>query len=109
MEGLSRKLIDLYDDIEFSGIKKIACEQGLPPRIKGMKYLSNSDLDKLADHNFALVHLEKTGKVRRFPINDFENTWVSSRYFPETKHELPAKLAAEAEDNLKKACEHFGI
>jgi hypothetical protein len=108
MENISIKILDVYDDIELSGLKKIAFEN-IPNRVKNMEFLSNNELNKLVDDDFALVTLDKLGKFRRYPINNYENAWLSSHYFANTHSELSDKLAKQASKKIGEACRYYNI
>ena len=109
MPSLNHKLLDLYDDVELAGITKIASTASIPDSVKGMQLLSNDELEKLADEDFALVEIEKTSKVRRFPVNDYGNAWMSAKYFEQTYSNLDYSLAKIAAKRLAEACDFYDI
>lgn len=104
MFKLANQVIDVYDDVEKIGIRKIAA---LGPRINVM---SPEEHAGLKDHDFALsVITKKASKLNKFPINSFDNTWLSNHYFDMNHMKLPKTAAQIAAVHIKKASERFSI
>lgn len=102
---LAGQVIDFYDDTDHSGLRELA-EQG-----EGLdKYASYSFLDPeqlaaLPDDQFALVVLTKHANiVRKFPVNDDGNAWLSVQYFDMNHDKLSLTEKVAAASNLRDAC-----
>jgi len=99
---IAGKIFDLYDDVNHDGLRKIA--SSIPTQYTNTKMLSEDQLNALSDNQFALVGITKRGSVvRRFPLNDAGNTFVSSQYFEINKHKIPQNLVKEASDRIERA------
>lgn len=104
MFKLANQVLDAYDDVHMTHLKKLA---KLNPQI----YLMTADEhSSLSDEDFALsVITKKAHKLNKFPVNSHDNTWLSNQYFEETHFRLPKTAAAVAAWNIKKACEKFNV
>lgn len=104
MFKLANQVLDAYDDVHRTHLKKLA---KLNPQI----YLMTSDEhSSLADDDFALsVITKRANKLNKYPVNSHDNTWLSNQYFEETHYRLPKEAATIAAWNIKQACEKFGI
>lgn len=106
MLKLANQVLDAYDDIVVSkeGLKKIASEN---PNIKIMSF---SEKEALTDDMFALsVITKKASKLNKFPINDFDNTFLSNKFFEMSFQRLPKVAAEKAAYFIKTACDRFGV
>ena len=104
MYKIANQALDVYDDVEYSGIKKIA---NAGPNINVM-----SPEEKLAlkDHDFALSMItKKAHKLNKFPIESHDNTWLSNQYFQMNHHKLAEGAKGIAAFHIKKACQNFKI
>ena len=75
-----------------------------------MQVLSEAERAALGDSDFGLVMITKRGSVlRRFPVNDPGNAWLSAQYFAahHTKLAMPARMAAAG--TIKRACQAYGV
>lgn len=104
MFKLANQILDAYDDIAKEGLKKLA---QVNPRIYVM---TNEELSKLADEDFALsVITKKASKLNKFPIDSHDNAWLSNQYFEMNHEKLPKTAASIAAYHIKTACERFNI
>lgn len=104
MFKLANQVLDAYDDTQRLHLKKLAL---LNPKIYMM---TPDELSKLADDDFALsVITKKANKLNKFPVNSYDNTWLSNQYFQETHYRLPKEAAQVAAFHIKKACEKHNI
>lgn len=89
------QVLDFYDDATREGLQKIAA----PGELGGlaMNVMSPGELKKLADDRFGLVILTKEGTaLRKFPVNDAPNAWLSGQYLSMNMHKMamPARIIA---------------
>jgi hypothetical protein len=106
--SLHNQVLDFSDDTEKQIFKDVA--SGVPGHLKTASVVQGPDLEKLASSEFALLILTKEGStLRKFPINDSANTWMSCQYFEKTAGKLPPVAQKIAAANLKRACALYGI
>lgn len=104
MFKIANQVIDAYDDIHWSYLEKVASKR---PQTNLMMPDEHS---KLQDDDFALSFITKeSAKLNKFPVNDYDNTWLSNEYFPLTCEKLDKTAAVIAATNIRNACEHFKI
>lgn len=101
--ALVHQMIDFVDDTSRSIFKEAAA--GAPPHIKTAKILTPEERERLDSAQFALVMRTKEAQVlRKFPLTDEANTWLSCRYFEKTSEQLPFVAQKVAATHLKRAC-----
>lgn len=104
MYKIANQIIDVYDDVLYTHMRKIA---------KVNSKIDVMDVNKrgeLADHNFALsVITKQASKLNKFPIVDHDSTWLSNQYFQETNQLLPGEAALVAAYHIKKACDKYSV
>jgi len=104
MFSLANQILDAYDDVEKEDLVKIA---KVYPKLN---MLSPDEKAQLGDHDFALSIITKTaGKMNKFPIKSYDDTWLSAVYFEKNGHKLPEKARVVAAWNIKVACKKFGL
>lgn len=104
MLKIANQVLDLSDDIDYSVLKKFAKKN------TSIKVASLEDISSLDDTDFAIsVITKKASKLNKFPINDFDNTWLSNEYFEHTAHNLPEEAVKIAATMIKSACEKYKI
>lgn len=104
MLKIANQVLDLSDDIDYSVLKKFAKKN------TSIKLASLEDISSLDDMDFAIsVITKKASKLNKFPINDFDNTWLSNEYFEHTGHNLPGEAIKIAATMIKSACEKHNI
>lgn len=104
MLKLANQVLDAYDDVTKAGLKKLAA---INPNIRVMSFEEKA---ALGDKDFALSVITKTAsKINKFPINDYDNTWLSNEYFDMTSQRLTKEASSIAASHIKKACEVFNI
>ena len=104
MYKLANQVLDVYDDLNFEMLKKIA-------NVDGKLYVRTADeRAELQDTDFALsIITKRASKLNKYPLATKDDAWLSNEYFDMTHQRLP-KLAAEtAAYNIKLACEEHGI
>jgi len=104
MLKLANQILDAYDDVGFQGLKKIARKN------PSANLMTPGEKSRLQDTDYALsVITKKASKLNKFPINNPDNTWLSSEFFEQNHHKLPKTAAEIAAYHIKKACERYGI
>lgn len=85
-------------------------EKSVPKYFRKEAMLTDDQYNKLRDDQFALVVVKDNGdRDRCFPINNFSNTYVSSKYLEKFGSTLPINATITAAYYIKKAAETFGI
>lgn len=103
--SLYNQVIDVADDYNKSLLTEILREFQPPELLKTAQVATTESREKLGREAFALVVLTKEGsELRKYPIQDAANTWLSCRYFEKTAHKLPPKAKDIAAGMLKRAC-----
>jgi hypothetical protein len=105
--SLASIVLDFYDDP--SGLMTKLSAPAEVQRAQ-MQVLSAADRAALSDSDFGLVMITKRGSVlRKFPVNDPGNAWLSAQYFTahHDKLAMPARLAAACA--IKQACQAYGV
>lgn len=106
--SLVHQIVDFVDDINHSILKEAGAEA--PPHLKTAKILSPEERERLEPEQFALVMRTKEAQeLKKFPINDEANTWLSCRYFEKTAEQLPYVAQKVAATQLKRACAVYNI
>jgi hypothetical protein len=106
--ALVHQIIDFVDDIDRSILKEAGAEA--PDHLKEAKILTAEEREKLEPGYFALVMRTKEAQtLKKFPINDEANTWLSCRYFEKTSEQLPYVAQKIAATQLKRACAIYNI
>ena len=106
--ALVHQIIDFVDDTDKS-ILKLATAQ-VPDHLKSGAVLSVEDRERLGSENFALVlHTKEAQVLKKFPVTDEVNSWLSCRYFEKTSDQLPFVAQKIAASNLKRACLIFNL
>jgi hypothetical protein len=104
MFKLANQMLDAYDDVERTYIRKLA---KIDPKIYLM---TDSEKRELTDNDYALsVITKKASKLNKFPVDTHSNAWLSNQYFNETHWRLPKEAQEIAAHHIKRACDQFGI
>jgi predicted nucleic acid-binding protein len=99
-------VIDLYDDAEGTFLKDGAALKKYGSKVE---VETPDSLAKLADADFALVILTKTGeKHRKYPVHTPDALALSTHYFEQVGFGLPKEAQTVAATNLTKAHYKFG-
>lgn len=108
--SLCNQVLDVADDINKELLKQIMAEATPPDMVKTAQVATRDVQEKFTRSDFALIAITKEGnELRKFPINDAANTWLSMQYFLKTSSKLPGAASRLAANNLKIACDKFGI
>lgn len=108
--SLCNQVLDIADDVNKELLKEILKETTPPDMIKKAQVATRETQEKLSRADFALVAFTKEGsELRKYPIHDAGNAWLSCRYFEKTAHKLPAKARELAGGMLKRACAIYGL
>lgn len=105
---IAAAVLDFYDDSKHELMSKIA----MPQTVRGvnMTALSSEQHEKLADSDFGLIILTKKASVlRKFPVNDPGNAWLSAAYFDQTHQKLAWPARFVAAKFIKSACDAYGV
>jgi hypothetical protein len=106
--ALVHQIVDFVDDINRSILKEAAAN--IPAHLKDAKILTAEERERLEPEQFALVMRTKEAQVlKKFPVNDEANTWLSCRYFEKTSEQLPYVAQKVAATHLKRACDIYGL
>lgn len=101
-------ILDMYDDVTGETLRSIfPTPQEIPECVKTAQVVTEQN--HVPDELFALV-MENEGQVlRKFACVDQGNTVLSTLYFLETGHKLPAEAQKISASNLKIACSWYGL
>ncbi len=105
---IAAAVLDFYDDSQHEMMTKVA----MPAAVRGLNLtlLTPEQHGELPDSDFGLVILTKRASVlRKFPVNDAGNTWLSSQYFDQTHKKLAFPARFVAARFLKTACTAFDV
>ena len=106
--SIAAAIVDFYDDSKHEMMSKIA----MPPRMANanMALLTPEQHSELQDSDFGLIVLTKRASVlRKFPVNDPGNAWMSAQYFDQTHEKLAFPARFVAAKFIKKACDAYGV
>ena len=101
-------VLDFYDDSQHELMSKVA----MPASVANanMCVLTPEQRDQLSDTDFGLIVLTKRAAVlRKFPVNDPGNAWMSGQYFAQTHEKLAFPARFVAASFIKKACDAYGV
>lgn len=108
--SLYNQILDVADDLDKSLLREILKESPPPEMVKQANIATRDVQEKLTRDNFALTVLTKEGsELRKYPVNDAANTWLSCQYFEKTAHKLPPKAQDIAAGLLKRACALYNL
>jgi hypothetical protein len=108
--SLCNQVLDLSDDTNKDLLKEILKENTPPEMVKKAQLATRETHESRGRSDFALVMLTKEGnELRKFPLFDAANTWMSCQYFEKTAHKLPARAKGMAGLMLKRACAMFDV
>ena len=102
------QVLDFYDDSQHELMSKIA----MPSKLSGMNMsmLTPEQRDRLSDTDFGLVVLTKRAAVlRKFPVNDPGNAWMSAQYFQQNHEKLAFPARFIAARFIKQACDAYQV
>jgi len=106
--SLAAQVLDYYDDVNRTYIQKLASAKALTS--VPMHELSPVEHSCLNDSSFGLIVLTKNASVlRRFPVNDPGNAWLSAQYFQNTHSKLAFPARFIAAKHIKEACDAYGV
>lgn len=104
--GLINQVIDIVDDVNKGILKKAS----IPEQFKTAGILTAEEREALPKEDFALVIMTKEGQeLKKFPVNDAANTWLSCHYFSNTHEVIPDGAMKIAASNLKVACALYDL
>lgn len=101
-------ILDFYDDSRHELMSKVAMpsEMGRVP----MNLLTPEQHSSLPDNEFGLIVLTKRASVlRKFPVNDPGNAWLSAQYFQHNHEKLAFPARFIAAKFIKEACDAYGV
>lgn len=103
--SLCNQVLDLADDTNKELLKEILKAGAPPEMVKTADIATREVQEKMGRNAFALVALTKEGhEIRKYPIHDAANTWLSCQYFEKTAHKLPSRARNMTSGMLKRAC-----
>jgi hypothetical protein len=101
-------IIDFYDDSKHEHMTKVAMPAAL--RNTAVTMLTPEQHAALPDSDFGLIFLTKRASVlRKFPVNDPGNAWLSAQYFGQTHKKLAFPARFVAAKFIKTACDAYGV
>lgn len=106
--GIANLVLDFYDDTTGEGMDKIA----MPDAVQNLEIaaLSPEDRAGLADSEYGLVMITKRASVvRKFPVNDPGNAWLSAQYFAQNHEKIAFPARFVAAKWIKEACDAYGV
>lgn len=107
---IAAAVLDFYDDSKQELMAKVASV--LPPAVKHahITQLTPEQHEALPDSEFGLVILTKRAHVlRKYPVNDPGNAWLSAQYFQHTHEKLAFPARFVAAKFIKAACDAYGV
>jgi hypothetical protein len=106
--AISSTVLDFYDDSSKELMSKIAAPANIGEAHTNV--LSDEERGSLPDTDFGLIILTKRASVlRKFPVNDPGNAWLSSQYFDQTHEKLAFPARFIAAKFIKQACDAYGV
>lgn len=106
--SVAATILDFYDDTDHELMTKVSMPVEL--RNTPVTMLTPEQHQELSDTDFGLIVLTKRASVlRKFPVNDPGNTWLSSQYFGATHKKLAFPARFVAAKFIKQACDAFGV
>lgn len=105
---IAAAILDFYDDSKHELMSKVA----MPTELKNLDVtvLTPEQHSELSDNEFGLVFLTKRASVlRKFPVNDPGNAWLSAQYFDSTYEKLAFPARFVAAKFIKEACDAYGV
>ena len=106
--SLSNQVIDFSDDVGHLILKQIATSA--PDFVKTAQALTAEAKEKMPAAAFALVMTTKEASVlKKFPVSDSAQTWLSCEYFAKTAEQLPYVARVIAASNLSRACDVYNL
>jgi hypothetical protein len=102
-------VVDFYDDTKHEIMAKVA-SAAAAVRDVPVTVLKPEDHGRLSDADFGLIVITKQANVlRKFPVNDPGNAWLSSQYFQHTHEKLAFPARFIAAKHIKQACDAYGV
>jgi len=101
-------VLDFYDDTAHEHMSKIA----MPAEMRDVRVsmLTPEQHSSLPDSEFGLILLTKRAHVlRKFPVNDPGNAWLSAQYFGQACEKLAFPARFVAAKFIKSACDAYGV
>jgi len=104
----SSAVLDFYDDSNHEHMSKIAMPESM--RTTRVSLLTPEQHSSLPDSDFGLILLTKRANVmRKFPVNDPGNAWLSAQYFVQACEKLAFPARFVAAKFIKSACDAYGV
>jgi hypothetical protein len=105
---MTTAVLDFYDDSSRELMSKIAMPSSM--RQVNMSVLTPEQHSRLPDSDFGLIVLTKRANVmRKFPVNDPGNAWLSAQYFEHGCEKLAFPARFVAAKFIKSACDAYGV
>lgn len=105
---IAAAILDFYDDSKHELMAKVAMATKLSSI--SVELLTNEQHAALPDSEFGLVFLTKRASVlRKFPVNDPGNAWISAQYFNDSYEKLAFPARFIAAKFIKSACDAYGV
>jgi hypothetical protein len=106
--SIAAAVIDFYDDAKHERMTKVSMPVEM--RDTNVTMLTPEQHQRLPDSEFGLIVLTKRASVlRKFPVNDPGNAWLSAQYFGETHEKLAFPARFVAAKFIKRACDAYGV
>jgi hypothetical protein len=106
--SIAALVVDFYDDSTHEMMSKVA----MPAEMANvnMTMLTPAQHEQLPDNEFGLIFLTKRASVlRKFPVNDPGNAWLSAQYFEQSHEKLAFPARFIAAKFIKQACDAYGV
>lgn len=108
MTNAAAAVLDFYDDSNHEHMAKIAMPASM--RDVQLSMLTPDQHSRLPDSDFGLILLTKRANVlRKFPVNDPGNAWLSAQYFGQACEKLAFPARFVAAKFIKSACDAYGV
>lgn len=106
--NVAGQVLDFYDDVNGEQMSKVA----MPVEVRNvqMTILDSDQRDRLPNSEFGLVVLTKQAHtIRKFPLNDPGNTWLSAKYFEQNHEKLAFPARFKTATFIKRACTAYQV
>lgn len=95
-------VLDSYDDPVF-------VESAQARSLFGSNFIDPTEMEAVADGQFAVKIASQSGYKRRFPVYNADITKVSCLYYERAYADLPQEIQEAAGHGLAVACDHYGV
>jgi hypothetical protein len=100
-------ILDLYDDVYIRTVRDL--DSNDMEKVASVHPMTDREMAKLPDRDFALVITDGVEKMRKFAIHEPGHVTLSGMYFEKNAHKLTDDARKTAATFIKRACVRFGL